>query len=37
MDDFRSWFIDTYYTKNQLAKFEANKKKYNEINELNNW
>jgi nitrite reductase/ring-hydroxylating ferredoxin subunit len=37
MDDFRSWFIDTYYSKNQLVKFEANKKKYNEINELNNW
>jgi hypothetical protein len=37
MDDFRTWFIDTYYTKNQLAKFEANKKKYNEIKELNNW
>jgi hypothetical protein len=37
MDDFRNWFIDTFYTKNQLTKFDENKKKYNEIKIINDW
>ena len=37
MDDFRKWFIDTFYTKNQLIKFNENKKKHNEMKIIHDW
>ena len=37
MDEFRQWFIETYYTKEQLIIFDRNKKKYNEAKAINEW
>ena len=37
MDDFRKWFIDTYYTTVQISNFEKNKKKYKEYEAINNF
>ena len=37
MDDFRKWFIDTYYTTGQISNFEKNKKKYKEYEAIKNF
>jgi len=37
MDDFRKWFIDTYYTIEQISNFEKNKKKYMEFEAINDF